>query len=131
MAILFTGKVDSYVQFITVLLLFVLVLAVTGFTTKWIANYQKQQNKGTNIEIMETTRIANNKYIQLIRVGEVYMAIAVCKDSVTMLGEIPKEQLKENRVNSGFRFKEFLDMSLRKREYTSVDSEESQSDEEE
>lgn len=131
MAILLTGKVDSYVQFITVLLMFVLVLAVTGFTTKWIANYQKQQNKGTNIEIMETTRIANNKYIQLIRVGEVYMAIAVCKDSVTMLGEIPKEQLKESQINPGFRFKEFLDMSLRKREFTSVDSKESQSDEEE
>ncbi len=59
-----------------------------------MANYQKQQNANCNIEIIETTRIANNKYIQLVRAGDTYKVIAVCKDTVTMLGEVPKEQLK-------------------------------------
>ena len=131
MTILLTGKLDSYVQFVTVLLLFIIVLAVTAFTTRWIANYQKQQNKGANIEILETTRIANNKYIQIIRTGEVYMAIAVCKDTVTMLCEIPKEQLREVQNGSGFQVKELLAMSLKKRESTSVDLKENQTDEDE
>ena len=131
MTILLTGKLDSYVQFVTVLLLFIIVLAVTAFTTRWIANYQKQQNNGANIEILETTRIANNKYIQIIRTGEVYMAIAVCKDTVTMLCEIPKEQLREVQNGSGFQFKELLAMSLKKRESTSVDLKENQTDEDE
>lgn len=37
------------------------------------------------------------------------MAIAVCKDTITMLGEIPEEQLKEEKPVQNFSFKEFLD----------------------
>ena len=86
--IILTGKADSYAQFITVLFIFVAVLAVTALVTKWIAGYQKKQGADSNIEVRETVRIANNKYIQLIRVGETYFAVAVCKDTVTTLGEI-------------------------------------------
>ena len=92
--IILTGKADSYAQFITVLFIFVAVLAVTALVTKWIAGYQKQQGAAGNIEVRETVRIANNKYIQLVRIGESYFAIAVCKDTVTALGQIPAEQLK-------------------------------------
>jgi len=35
------GTMDSYLQFITVLILFVFVLVITYVTTKWIAGYQK------------------------------------------------------------------------------------------
>ncbi len=95
MTIILTGRADSYAQLITVLAVFVLVLAVTALVTRWIANYQKQQSAGCNIEVIETTRISNSKYIQIIRAGETYMVIAVCKDTVTMLGEIPGGQLKD------------------------------------
>ena len=70
--IILTGKADSYAQFITVLFIFVAVLAVTALVTKWIAGYQKQQGAAGNIEVRETVRIANNKYIQLVRIGESY-----------------------------------------------------------
>ncbi len=105
MAVLLTGRVDGYAQLVTVLVVFVLVLAVTALVTRWIANYQKQQNANCNIEVMETTRISSNKYIQIIRAGEKYMVIAVCKDTVTLLGEIPGGQLKDKgsmASNTGF-----------------------------
>ncbi|HAD53809.1 MAG TPA: hypothetical protein DCG10_01290 [Lachnospiraceae bacterium] len=113
--IILTGKADSYAQFITVLLIFVAVLAVTAWVTKWIAGYQKKQGVESNIEVRETARIANNKYIQLIRVGETYFAVAVCKDAVTTLGEIPAEQLKDMSTfenTSGFR--EILERAAKK-----------------
>lgn len=112
--ILLTSRVNSYAQLITMLVVFVLVLGVTALTTKWIANYQKQQSVNENVQVIETTRIANNKYIQIVRVGETYMAIAVCKDTVTMLGEIPKEQLKKGATTSTFGFKEFLSKAMSK-----------------
>ena len=49
--IILTGKADSYAQFITVLFIFVAVLAVTALVTKWIAGYQKQQGAAGNIEV--------------------------------------------------------------------------------
>lgn len=97
---LLTGRVDSAAQFITVLILFVIVLAITAFTTRWIAGYQKQQNLNSNIEVIDTQRIANGKYIQIIRLGEKYIAVAVCKDTVTMLTEVHQEQLLSKETGS-------------------------------
>ena len=107
---------DGYVQLITVLLIFVAVLALTAVTTKYVAKVQKQAGINSNIEILETARVSNTKYIQLVRIGETYVAMAVCKDTVTMLCEIPKEQLKEQTSNDGnvFSFKEMLNTALHK-----------------
>ncbi len=112
---LLTGTPGSYAQFITVLLIFVVVLGITAVVTRWLASYQKQQSVNENIEIIETTRIANNKYIQIIRAGEKYMVIAVCKDTVTMLGEIPEDSLKATRPVQNFGFKELLDKAMNKK----------------
>ncbi len=114
MGLLLTGRADSYAQFITVLVMFVLVLGVTALTMRWMANYQKQQGESGNVQVIETSRLANNKYIQIVRIGEKYMAIAVCKDTVTMLGEIPKEQLKAAGTAQGFSFRQFLDKAVNK-----------------
>ena len=117
MTVLLTGSASSYAEFIAVLVIFVLVLGITALTTKWIAGYQKQQSANSNIEVIETSRLTNNKYLQIIRVGETYMVIAVCKDTVTMLGEIPGEQLKNTEFtnsNSGSGFRELLDKAVKK-----------------
>ena len=115
MSVLLTGAESGYVQFIVVLVIFVLVLGVTALTTKWISGYQKQQNGNSNIQVIETSRLTNNKYLQIIRVGETYMAIAVCKDTVTMLGEIPAEQLKHSEAGKPVPgFKELFDKAVRR-----------------
>lgn len=128
--VLLTGNLDSYVQFITVLLIFVLVLGITALTTKWIANYQKQQCENGNVQVVETARISNNKYIQVIRVGEKYMAIAVCKDTVTMLGEVPKEQLNLRTESEPFHFKSLLEKAMKKNDAALEEPKEKQSHDE-
>ena len=105
---------DSYAQLITVLVIFAAVLALTAFVTKYIAGYQKQINVNSNIEVLETVRITTNKYLQLVRVGGTYIAIAVCRDTVTMLCEIPEEQLKEREAESPVDFKELLSKVMHK-----------------
>lgn len=124
--VLLSGAAGSYAQFITVLLIFVAVLGITAWTTKWIAKYQKQQSVNENIQVIETTRIANNKYIQIIRAGQKYMVIAVCKDTVTLLGEIPEEQLKEKAPVENFNFRELFDRTVTKAKATREESKENQ-----
>lgn len=112
-----SNSVDSYLQFMTVLIIFVIVLAVTYWTTKWIAGYQKGRLRNTNMELFEAIRLTNNKYIQIIRVGRKYLAVAVCKDSVTMLAEIPEDQLILSDGGEGmeqFSFKELLEKVQKK-----------------
>lgn len=84
---------DSYLQFITVLVLFVFVLAITYATTKWIAGYQKNKAAHGNLEVVETLRITSNKYVQIIRAGSKYLVIAIGKDEVHMLSELSGEDL--------------------------------------
>ena len=48
-------KTDTFAQFITVLVIFAFVLFLTAAVTKWIAGYQKTQNKNRNIEVIETS----------------------------------------------------------------------------
>ena len=88
-----SGRTDSYIQFMTVLLLFLFVLLITYWVTKWTAGYQRSQTANANMEIMETIRLSGNKYVQIIRVGRKYLAVAICKDTVTMLTEISEQDL--------------------------------------
>lgn len=85
--------INSIAQFLTVLLIFIGVLALTYFTTRWIASYQKGKMLSGNIHVLETFKITQNKYVQIIRVGEHYYAIAIGKDTVTLLGELKEEEI--------------------------------------
>ena len=106
-----TSGVDSVIQFITVLLIFVFVLGVTYFTTRYVAGIQKEKYKTGNMEVIETLRISNNKYLQIVRAADKYYCIAVCKDTITMLGEIQKENMVfyENGVNANLNFQNIFE----------------------
>ena len=108
-----SGQVDSFVQFITVLLLFLAVLFITYGVTRWISGIQKTQMVGRNMEIVDTMRISSSKYLQIVRAGNKYLVIAVCKDTVTLLAEIPGESLtlQDNSQMSGYQpgFREILE----------------------
>ena len=96
------------------LIIFIFVLAVTYYVTRFVGNYQKNKLSGSNINILETMRIANNKYIQIVRIGNKYLALAVCKDTVTMLTEIPEEELKLSEGTSMAGFKDILNRVQKK-----------------
>lgn len=89
--------VDSIVQLITVLVIFVFVLAVTYLVTKWIAGFQKQQNTGKNIQVVETTRMSPNQYAQILKLGKnKYVAVAVSKENVTLLATLEEDDIDED-----------------------------------
>lgn len=92
--------INSFVQFLTVLILFLFVLVITYFTTRYIAGIEKNKYTAGNMELIETLRISNNKYLQILKIGSRYLCIAVCKDTVTMLAELNEEEIKEISYNS-------------------------------
>ncbi len=113
--VILTSNANSYAQLITVLIIFVVVLALTAWTTRFIASYQKQMGAGSNVEVVEATRIDSSKCIQIVRIGEKYFALAVCKDTVTSLGEIPKEQIVFKQVaGQSLDFKALLNSAIHK-----------------
>ncbi len=84
---------NSVARFFTLLLIFVIVCAICYFTTKFVAGKEKNKMGSKNMQVLETTRLAPNKYIGLVKIGEKYVAVAYGKDSISMLCEVPKEEL--------------------------------------
>ena len=116
MALAVSERADSYVQFMTVLILFLFVLVITYWVTKWTAGYQKNQNANANMELLDIIRLSNNKYVQIIRIGRKYLAVAICKDTVTMLTEIPEQDLifSGKDASKGQGFKDVLEKIQKK-----------------
>lgn len=106
---------NSFVQFITVFIIFILVIVICAFTTKFVAGYQKTKMMSGNIKILETCKIANNKFIQIIKIGDKVFAVGIGKDSVTMLTELNEDSLvfDESSDDSNLDFKNVLDKSLK------------------
>ena len=93
-----TSTGENVIEFIVVLIIFVGVLVLTYYATRFIASYQKTHTYNKNIEVIETARVANNKYIQVIRVGkEDYFVIGVGKDEVAPIGQVKGEHLDLSR----------------------------------
>jgi flagellar protein FliO/FliZ len=84
-------EVSSVAQLITVLILFVAVLVLTYYVTKWIAKYQQVSTSCSNMEIVETMRLSASKYMQIVRVSDKYLVIGVCKDTITLLAELSSD----------------------------------------
>ena len=96
-----SGTAGSISQLITVFIIFILVLAITVFTTRFVGNYQKIQGINRNLEIIETIRITNNKYLQIVRAADKYLVIGIGKDEVSMLTEIDGDTLIKQSTDKG------------------------------
>ena len=86
---------SSVAQLIYVLLIFVFVLAITAWVTKWIANYQKEKAPGENITVIEAKRIAPNKMVEIVRIGDKCYALGIGKDEITVIDEVDETTLKQ------------------------------------
>lgn len=110
-----TSSFESFMQLIGVLLIFIFVLVITYFATRWIASYQRGHSFNKNLQVIETLKITANKYIQIVEAGDEYLVIAIGKDEVRLLTKLTREQLKEmpsEQMPSGISsesFKEILE----------------------
>ena len=80
-------------QFVVTLVIFALVLALTYFTTRFVGSHQKKYMSHGNIKIVESFRLSNSKVLEIVKAGDKTYLIAVCKDTVTCIGEVNEESL--------------------------------------
>ena len=122
MLLTITTKADSYIQFMTVLVLFIFVLAITYVVTRCIAKSQQGRVGTGNLEVVETYRITANKYVQIVRAGEKYLVIGVGKDEIHMLAELSEQELvlRDNGKGQNSDFAGVLD-KVRKLKYKEKD----------
>ncbi len=86
---------SNFGQMLIALAAFVVVLVLTIFVTRWLGEFQKGTAVNKNIRPIETYRITNNKFIQILKIGDKYVVIGVCKDTMTKLAELTEEEIME------------------------------------
>lgn len=107
-----SGRINTIAEFFSVVIIFIIVLIVAYFVTRWIAQFQKGRVNTSNISVLETYKVTTNKYIQIVKTGEKYFAIAVCKDTITLLGELQQSDITFPETDDSQRvmsFKEILE----------------------
>ncbi|MBQ9983197.1 MAG: flagellar biosynthetic protein FliO [Lachnospiraceae bacterium] len=87
-------------QLIILILMFVFVLFLAYVAARVAGGFQANTlNKKSNIKIIEVCQLGNNKYIEIVKVGERYLALAICKDNVTFLTELDASEVMEHQTS--------------------------------
>lgn len=84
---------NNFLQFIFLVLVFVLIIVAAYFATRWLGTVGAKQYQNKNIRIIEGCRVGQNKVIQIVKVGNKYFVLGIGKDEVTCLGEVDEEGL--------------------------------------
>lgn len=105
------SELESIGRMICVILLFLFVLFLAYAAARIAGSFQSNViNKHSNIKVIEVFRLSNNKVIEIVKIGNRYLALAVCKDSVTMLSELDENEIIEHETSlEPINFKSVLD----------------------
>lgn len=93
--LMLSASMESFLQLIVTLLIFVFVLFATYLTTRWIGKYQKGQMDSKNLRMIETIPAGQNKHICLVKAGTEYLVVAIGKDEIHPLATLTEEQLTD------------------------------------
>lgn len=94
-SILLAGSLESFIQLLGALVIFVFVIVLVYFTTKWMGGIQKKRSYNKNLRIIETIGLGNNKMVSIVEAGEVYLVVAIGKEEVHLLAQLTRDQLKD------------------------------------
>ena len=88
------GGVKSILKLIGLIILCILIIAASYFTTKFVGKKQIQGGSKSNFKSIDVFRVTPNKYLQIVEVGKRYFCIAVTKESITLICELNEDEFK-------------------------------------
>ena len=90
---------ENFIQFLSLIVVFVLLLIVVYFVTRWIGGMEQRQYGNKNIKIIEGSRVGPNKVIQIVQVGKKFFVLGIGKDEISYLCEVKEEDLTISEEN--------------------------------
>ena len=111
------------IQLIVVIIMFLFVLALAYLAARLAGRFQSNIQSQSNIRILEVARISNNKYIQIVKIGQRYYAVGVGKEEVNLIAELQEEDLNLKTTTEGTKgsFKDILSQLQRKKKENETD----------
>lgn len=106
----FQSTGNNFLELLGLLILLVIILVATYYTTRFIGGIKMGQIKNSNFKVIDTYKISQTKYLQIIQVGNKLILIAINKDNISFLTELEENDIKLNsNSNENINFKQILD----------------------
>lgn len=103
------SSIESILKLIGLLVLCFLIILASYYVTKFVGSRSAGINSSGFMKPLEVCRIAPNKYLQLVKIGEKYYVLGVSKESVNVVAEVDPSEIPEKAAPQAAKsFKEIL-----------------------
>lgn len=108
---------NNVLELLGLVFLLVFILVATYFTTRFIGKFKKDQMKTSNFQVIDTYRVNQNKLLQIVKVANKYIVIAISKDQITFITELDESQVYQGEVTNDeqLNFKQILNQLRNKK----------------
>lgn len=105
-----SSTMDNALQLFGLILMFCFVLAATYLTSRFVGRSKLGQLRNKNFKVIETYKVAPNKFLQLIKMGSKYVVVSIGKDEVRFITELSEEDvlLPMDNEQQGMKFSDFI-----------------------
>ena len=97
MEVFHTDALDGIAQLLTLILILIFVVLLAYFTVRFTGKFQENMLKNSNFKVVDTYRVSNSQYLQIVRVANKCVVIGISKDNITFITEVDEEQLKQRQ----------------------------------
>jgi flagellar protein FliO/FliZ len=89
-----TGSLlESSLKLIGLIIVFILIIVACYYVTRFVGSRQLGKIKTSNFKPIDTYRLSQNQYLQIIKIGNRFILIAVNKDSVSKLMDLSEDEI--------------------------------------
>ncbi|MDA3732600.1 flagellar biosynthetic protein FliO [Niameybacter massiliensis] len=88
------GFFSAVVELVTLVIIFVGVLALTYFVTKKIAQVKQGGQKTKNLQMIEVLQIGQGQCLSIVRTGKTYHLIGSTKEGISYCKELDPNDLQ-------------------------------------
>lgn len=109
----FSAITDIF-RFIALFIVFIIILVLAFYFTKWYANSGLVKKGYGNIKIVESYQLAPGKIIYIVKIGNKFVSIMTSKDNIVKLTELSKEDIEITEIKpSDVSFKDVMGQMIK------------------
>ncbi len=110
------SAITGIFRFIALFIVFIIVLVLAFYFTKWYANSGLVKKGYGNIQVVESYQLAPGKIIYIVKVGNKFVSIMTSKDNIVKLTELSEEDIELTDTSPGdTSFKEVMGQMIKNR----------------
>lgn len=106
-----TSQADNIFQLIGLIFALVLILVAAYYTSKYLGKLSVGKLKNSNFKVIDTYRVNQNKFVQIVKIGNKFVVLGVGKDTINLITELDESEVitRDVQMKENMSFKQIFD----------------------